>query len=170
MVASLLPIEEILWGGRWEAAVPAMMLLASVAPGQAIQSAVEQLLKARAQFRRWTAVITVRAVGSALVALVIGAVLGDSATATGIAVAIAIFIVVEAIIEVIVIGAGLGIPVGRYWMTTLPIWAVLVAGGWGVVGIVSGWNLDPWVAAAVSTGMVAVLAAAVGAVLWRLNR
>jgi PST family polysaccharide transporter len=169
LIASLFPIEEILWGGRWEASVPAMMLLASVAPGQAVQSAVEQLLKARARFRRWTAVIGVRAVGSAAVALAAGAVLGDGATATGIAVAITVFIVVEAVLEVIVIGGGLGIPVGRYWATALPIWALFVAGGWGVVGIVSGWNLDPWIAAAVSMGMVAVFAAAVGAAVWRLG-
>jgi len=169
LIASLFPIEEILWGGRWEGAVPAMMLLASVAPGQAVQAAVEQLLKARARFRRWTGVITVRAVGSALVALVVGAVLGDAATATGIAAAIAVFVVVEAVLEVAVIGGGLGIPVGRYWATALPTWALLVAGGWGVVGLVSGWNLDPWVAAAVSMALVAAFAAAVGAAIWRFG-
>ena len=167
LIASLFPIEEILWGGRWEAAVPAMMLLASVSPGQAVAAAVEQLLKARARFRRWTAVILVRAVGGGVVALVAGAILGDGATATAIAVPIAIFIVVEAIIEVLVIGRSLGVPVVRYWANALPVWGVLVAGGWVVVGIVSGITLDPWVAAALSLAAVGVLAAVVGLVVWR---
>lgn len=169
LIASMLPMEEILWSGRWEGAVPAILLLATVAPGQAIQAAVEQLLKARAHFRRWTAVITVRALGSAMVALGVGAALGDTATATAIAAAIAVFIVVEAVIEVALVGGRLGIPVGRYWARALPIWAVLVAGGWGVVGLASMWSVDPWLAAAASVGMVAGYSAVIAAALWRFK-
>jgi O-antigen/teichoic acid export membrane protein len=168
LIASLYPIEEILWGGRWEAAVPAMMLLSSVSPGQGVQAVVEQLLKARAHFRRWTAVIAVRALGGAVVALVTGAVLGDDATATAIAVPIVVFLVLEAIVEVAVIGGGLGISARRYWAMALPVWAVLVGGGWAVVGIVSGMSIAPWPAATLSMGLVGLFAAAVALVLWRL--
>lgn len=168
LIASLYPIEEILWGGRWEAAVPAMMLLSSVSPGQGVQAAVEQLLKARAHFRRWTAVISVRALGGAVVALVTGAVLAEDATATAIAIPIVVFLVVEAVVEVAVIGGGLGISPRRYWGIALPIWAILVAAGWAVVGIVSGMSIAPWPAAMLSMGLVGLFAAALALILWRV--
>ncbi|MBI5158415.1 MAG: oligosaccharide flippase family protein [Acidimicrobiia bacterium] len=167
LIASMSSLEAILWSGRWEDAVPAMMLLASVAPGQAAQAAVEQLVKARGHFRRWTGIIAVRAVWSAAVALVIGFVLGDGATATGVAVAIVVFAAIETVVEVVVVGRGVGIPVGRYWAITLPIWTALVAIGWGVVWVVSGSSLGPWMATISALGMVGLLSLAVAAIAWR---
>jgi PST family polysaccharide transporter len=169
LIASMFSLEEILWSGRWEDAVPAMMLLASVAPGQAAQAAVEQLVKARGHFRRWTGIIAVRSVWSALVALVVGIVLGGGATATGIALAIAVFAAIEAIVEVLVIGGGVGVPAGRYWATTLPFWFALVAIGWGVVWIVSGWSLGPWTATVAALGLVGILSLSVAAIAWRIG-
>jgi PST family polysaccharide transporter len=169
LIASMFSLEEILWSGRWENAVPAMMLLASVAPGQAAQAAVEQLVKARGHFRRWTGIIAVRSVWSALVALVVGIVLGGGATATGIALAIAVFAAIEAIVEVLVIGGGVGVPAGRYWATTLPFWFALVAIGWGVVWIVSGWSLGPWTATVAALGLVGILSLSVAAIAWRIG-
>ncbi len=160
LIAALFPIEEILWGGRWEAAVPTMMLLATVAPGQAVQAAVEQLLKVRGHFRRWAGVITIRAVGSALVALAVGATLGADADATAIAAAIASFVTIEAIVEVVVIGRGLGMPVGRYWWSTLPLWSLLVGAGWGAAWVVSRLDVAPWPAAVIGGGIVGVVASA----------
>ncbi len=167
LIASMYSLEEILWGGRWEDAVPAMMLLASVAPGQAAQAAVEQLVKARGHFRRWTGIIAVRSVWSAVVALIVGIVLGQGATATGVAVAIVSFSALEAVVEVIVVGRGVGVPVGRYWAITLPIWAAFVAIGWGVVGVVSGSTLGPWMATIAAMAMVGALSLAVAAIAWR---
>jgi len=167
LIASMSSLEEILWSGRWEDAVPAMMLLASVAPGQAAQAAVEQLVKARGHFRRWTGIIAVRAVWSAVVALVVGFVLGDGATATGVATAIVAFAALETVVEVLVVGRGVGIPVGRYWAITLPIWIALVAMGWGVVWVVSGSSLGPWMATIAALGMVGALSIVVAAIAWR---
>lgn len=169
LIAAMFPIEEILWGGRWEAAVPAMMVLASVSPGQAVQAAVEQLLKARARFRLWTAVIAVRTLGGGLVALVTGAVLGEGATAAAIAAPIAVFLVVEGIVEVAVIGGPLGVPVIRYWASALPVWFALVGGGWVVVGVVSRLSMAAWPAVVLSLGLVGVVTALAGLVVWRLR-
>jgi len=169
LIATMFAIEEILWGGRWEAAVPAMLLLASAAPVQAAQSAVEQLLKARALFRRWTAAMVVRSAGSALAALATVAILGDDSTATWIAAAVAGFLVVEALVEVLVLAPGLGIPPVRYWRSTLPIWVVLVAAGWGVAWLASGWSLGPWAAALASAGLVGGLIVVVGVGMGRLG-
>jgi PST family polysaccharide transporter len=167
LIASMSSLEKILWSGRWEDAVLAMMLLASVAPGQAAQAAVEQLVKARGHFRRWTGISAVRAVWSAVVSLAVGFVLGQDATATGVAAAIVAFAALEAIVEVVVVGRGLGIPVGRYWAVTLPIWVALVAIGWGVVWVVSGSSLGPWTATFAALGIVGLLALGVAAVAWR---
>lgn len=167
LIAAMAPIEEILWGGRWESAVPAMMLLASAAPVQAGQAAVEQLLKARAMFRRWTGVMVVRSAGSALVALGIVAVMRDTATATAVAAGVGIFLVVEALLEVVVVGPWLGVPPGSYWRTALPSWVVLVTAGWLVVGLSTMWSLSPWPAAFTSLALVGAVAVVVGAVMWR---
>ena len=161
LIAALFPIEEILWGGRWEAAVPTMMLLATVAPGQAVQAAVEQLLKVRGNFRRWAGVITARAVGSALVALGVGVILGDRADATAIAAAIATFVTVEAIVEVVVIGRRLGLPVGRFWWSTLPLWVILTGAGWAAAWAVSRLDAPAWPAAVAGAVLVAAVASAV---------
>ena len=167
LIAAMFPIEEILWGGRWESAVPAMMLLASAAPVQAGQAAVEQLLKARALFRRWTGVMVVRSAGSALVALGVVAVMRDTATATAIAAGVGIFLVVEALLEVVVVGPGLGIAPGSYWRTALPSWMVLVAAGWLVVALSTVWSLSPWPAAFASLALVGAVAVVVATVMWR---
>ena len=169
LIASMSSLEEILWSGRWEDAVPAMMLLASVAPGQAAQAAVEQLVKARGRFRRWTGIITVRSVWSAGVALIVGRVLGADATATGIALTISLFAGLEAVLEVFVVGGGVGVAAGRYWASTLPIWAALVGIGWVVVWVVSAWSVGPWTATAASLGLVGVFSVGVGAVAWRIG-
>jgi O-antigen/teichoic acid export membrane protein len=169
LIASMSSLEEILWSGRWEDAVPAMMLLASVAPGQAAQAAVEQLVKARGRFRRWTGIITVRSVWSAGVALIVGMVLGADATATGIALTISLFAGLEAVLEVFVVGGGVGVAAGRYWASTLPIWAALVGIGWVVVWVVSAWSVGPWTATAASLGLVGVFSVGVGAVAWRIG-
>ncbi len=167
LVASLFPIEEILWGGRWEAAVPTMMLLATVAPGQAVQAAVEQLLKVRGRFRRWAGVITIRAVGGAVVALGVGLVLGEAADATDIAIAIAAFVTVEAIVEAIVVGRDLGLPVFRYWATTFPPWVILLGSGWAAAWLVSRLETRPWVGVMLGMGIVGVVGLLVVGAAWR---
>lgn len=167
LIATMASVEAILWDGRWAAAVPAVMLLATAAPGQAVQSAVEQLLKARARFRRWTAIIAIRAVGSALVALVTGAVLGDRATATAIAVAISAFLVIDAVAEILWIGQGLGVPIGRYLAGSVPRWVLLAAFGWAVAGAVGAWKAGPWASLVVAGGSVLAVSALVGVVAWQ---
>jgi PST family polysaccharide transporter len=167
LIAAMFPIEEILWGGRWESAVPAMMLLASAAPVQAGQAAVEQLLKARALFRRWTGVMVVRSAGSALVALGVVAVMRDASTATEIAAAVGAFLVIEALLEVVAIGPGVGVAPGAYWRRVLPSWVVLVTTGWLVVGLASTWSLGSWAAAFLSLGLVGASSVVVAAVMWR---
>ncbi|HEX5630918.1 MAG TPA: oligosaccharide flippase family protein [Acidimicrobiia bacterium] len=158
LIASFGSVEEILWGGRWEAAVPTVMLLASAAPGQAMQAAVEQLLKVRGRFRRWTVVIAVRVVGSALVALAVGAMLGGSAEASTVAAAIAVFLVLEVVVELAVVGRGLGVPLRRLGAATLGFWPVLVAAGWAIAALTDGFGGSPWWAAVVA-GLLAGSAA-----------
>lgn len=166
LIAAFRPVEEILWGGRWEAAVLTVMLLASAAPGQAMQAAVEQLLKVRGHFRRWTGVIAVRAIGSALVALVVGAVLGESADASVVAAAIAGFLVVEVIVELGVVGRGLGIPLRRLGLGTVLFWPALVGVGWAIAAMTDDLGASPWWVAAL-TGALAGLAALAAFVVGR---
>lgn len=170
LIATMAPIEEILWGGRWALAVPAVMLLATAAPAQAVQSAVEQLLKARARFRRWTAIITVRAVGSAIVALLAGMILGDRATATMIATVIVGFLIVEALGEVLWIGRGLGVPMGTYLQGAVPPWGLFVGLGWAIAGLLAVWNPNPWIGALAGGGCVGLASGGVGLVLVRSRR
>jgi hypothetical protein len=113
--------------------------------------------------------MVVRSAGSALAALATVAILGDDSTATWIAAAVAGFLVVEALVEVLVLAPGLGIPPVRYWRSTLPTWVVLVAAGWGVAWLASGWSLGPWAAALASAGLVGGLIVVVGVGMWRLG-
>jgi PST family polysaccharide transporter len=167
LIASIRSIEQLFWGGEWALAVGAMMYLASVAPLQAFGSVVEQLLKARGRFKRWTAVLFVRAVGIALVALAVGIVLGPDATASAIGLAVAAFLGVSALTETWIMARWLDFRITGLLRTVIPVWVVLVGWGWAVAAATSGLDLTAIASVLIEGLLVAMTAAIVGWIVIR---
>lgn len=64
------PLTELLWKGRWAAAVGPIRLLALAMPFQLLAMFVEALSLSRGRFRFWTGSVFVRGVGRVIAALV----------------------------------------------------------------------------------------------------
>jgi len=156
LIAAMPGVEQLIWGGKWAVAVPAMALLATALPLQIAVTTSEQLLKAKGKFKQWTTILLLRASGVAITALTVGIVAGDTITATTIAGAIALYLIVEALLEMAILSRMLSFSLSRYWKTVIPLWIWFVGIGW-LGAIIASAVTGTTILAIVTGGSVSIL-------------
>ncbi len=78
------PVEQLVWRGRWDAAVPVIELLAAAMPFLLILGFLDSVLQSHGKFRLWAAALGLRGAGLAVAALVAGMAVGDDPRAVAV--------------------------------------------------------------------------------------
>ncbi len=119
-------IEQFLWHGKWQSAVPAIQLLAMVVPIHLLVDVSRMIIQADGRFRLWTTTVFLRGASLAAAVLLAGA-LGGGQNATIVAACVAAFIAVGGLGESTLLFHKASLPLSLVWRSFLtPYFASLL--------------------------------------------
>ncbi|HYF16163.1 MAG TPA: oligosaccharide flippase family protein [Phycisphaerales bacterium] len=130
LAACIQPLEDLLWHGKWAAAVPAVMALGVFFPWRVTWGLTSALLMARGRFKAYALSSAFEGAGL-IIACVIGALVEESAFA--IALAAGIWLMVSRVYVTAWTFRPLGVSLGRVLAATVPPWGAAIASaaaGW----------------------------------------
>lgn len=129
------PLEQLLWEGKWAAAVPAVQILALFFPIRILTGVVNALLMGQGRFRYWSMLSTILGAGVLLAALACRPLADDAAE---IALVIGVYLAVGSLTLTWLALRAIGVGLGATLAGVLPAWAglglcaaaTLAAGRW----------------------------------------
>jgi O-antigen/teichoic acid export membrane protein len=131
LAAVIEPLEWLIWGGKWQPAVPAVQLLCLMLPLRMTFAVATSLLKSRGEFRQWAGIATAYGIGLVVVAAVAGSRSGE---VSEIAAWIAGYFCLASPIVLYIAVRRVGVTVTDVLTTMLPAWVVATLCGVSCIG------------------------------------
>lgn len=166
LAANASALNELLWAGRWTAAVPAIQVLAAAMPMHLLSLFCDSIAMAHGRFRLWTSVVLLRGVGTVLAAA-IAAFVGHFTDVTAMAQVMAAYLAISAVVAICAILGAAELPKRPAWNGFLPPYLIGLAVTVCLVALAPKTQPMPLVSLVITSGLFLVSVTALGLVVCR---
>jgi O-antigen/teichoic acid export membrane protein len=144
------PLDQLLWEGKWQAAVPAIQLLCVAMPLHLVSLFCESIASSHGRFRLWTAIGFLRGFGTVIAAAVAPLLVGYTNVA-GIALVISVYLFFSASTATIVMLRYLQLSNRALWEGFFPPYLISLGIGAGILWLHPTQADPPWKAIPILT-------------------